>query len=77
MTLDEYWDKYSEDWKCVLDQEFVNIGVAIEKTNSPKEAINALLVWWQSVALDPKVSQEARDLYEQGVKDGGQINEFR
>lgn len=56
MNFDEYWEKNSEEWKHVLDQEFMNIGVAIESTNSPKEAINFLLCWWQNAALDPAVS---------------------
>lgn len=44
-NLDRYWKEHEEEWKRVLDEEFVGIGIAIENTRSPKEALNDLICW--------------------------------
>ena len=53
-----------EKWKeAVIDACVVSWVLKKEHENNPKLAVNDLCVWCHSVALDPKVSSEAKALH--------------
>lgn len=54
-------------WRsAVIDALVVSHILQAGHEEDPRKAINDLLAWHQKVALDMAVSQEARDLFEQG-----------
>jgi hypothetical protein len=58
------------EWQeAVIDALIVNHIYRKEHDSDPRKALNELLAWEQSVALDPKVSAEAEALVEQGRKE--------
>ena len=53
-----------EKWKeAVIDACVVSWVLKKEHENNPKLAVNDLCVWCHSVALDPKVSSDAKALH--------------
>lgn len=49
-------------YRDALDDELVTIESAVESFSTPKAALEALIDWHVSVALDPKVSSDAQKL---------------
>lgn len=55
------------EWReAVIDALVVNFIYAKEHDDNPRKALNDLLAWEQTVALDPKVSSAAQALIDQG-----------
>jgi hypothetical protein len=56
-------------WKEAVIDALVVAGIYQAKHDeNPRLAIHDLIVWEQSIALDPLVSKEARDLIDRGRK---------
>lgn len=64
-------------WKDVVIEGLVTCHVyRAEHEYNPRLAIDELIDYHCGVALDPKVSSQAEDLYQQGVRDGEKPNLF-
>ena len=60
-------EQKNADWKQAIDDALVSAHLGtVESIPDPEEALNQLLAWHQMVALDPKVSEDARNLVERG-----------
>ncbi len=60
----------SADWKQAIDDALVSAHLGtVESIPDPKAALNQLLAWHQMVALDPRVSEDARGLVDRGRRE--------
>lgn len=63
--------KDSEGWKeCVIEELIVSHIYSKQHENDPHKAIHDAISWNVEVALDPKVSKEAQDLFDRGYEAG-------
>lgn len=60
----------NNDFKQVVIEELVSIGIYTnEHERNPQKALAEIIDWHVSVALDPLVSQQARELIERGRRE--------
>lgn len=65
-----YTGTETNEWKIALIEELVVIGIYNDShENNPKKALHDIICWNVDVALDPKVSDRAMDLVEQGAQE--------
>ena len=67
------WDKRLESCQTLSDRDIVEeeaIVNWVDPSNPTRQIIHELMDYSASLALDPRVSQEAVNLYLQGYQDG-------
>ncbi len=58
----------SSEWRKAVQNELVVLHILNnENEENPRKALEDIIAWNQKIALDPAVSQEARDLVESGA----------
>jgi hypothetical protein len=62
------------EWQAAIDHEMVMCEIGVAEGNA-KECLAKIIDWHVSVALDPKVSKEARELVYQGYNSNVQYQE--